>query len=109
MTIEFTCKDLTLSAEDKELMTRRVLFALSRFQARIRRINIRLIDDNGPKGGVDKKCTMEAILHRGGSIMAEDSSERIYGAAAMAADRLARRIDRELKNRRAFDRELASA
>jgi len=108
MTIEFTCKDLIPSEEDKELMTRRVLFAMSRFQPRIRRINVRLIDDNGPKGGVDKRCTMEAVLHRGGTILAEDSSERLYAAVALAADRLARRIDRELKNRRAFDRELVA-
>lgn len=35
-------------------------FALSRFQSRIGRLVIRLEDLNGPRGGVDKACRIEA-------------------------------------------------
>lgn len=105
MTIEFTAKNYILDDTDRELISRRLAFALSRFGHRIRRVTVRVTDENGPKGGIDKRCSLEAVLERGGKIQAEDVSERVLPAAALASDRLARRIDREFKNRRDLKRE----
>ena len=50
---------------------RRLRFALSRFSGRIRRVNVFLADQNGPRGGIDKTCRIVVMLRDGGSVVAE--------------------------------------
>jgi putative sigma-54 modulation protein len=49
-------KDTSLDGDTKDHLQRRLLFALSRFEPKIVKINVYLIDHNGPKGGIDKSC-----------------------------------------------------
>lgn len=42
-----------------EQVHKRALSALGRFSTRIANVVVRLEDLNGPKGGVDKRCTIE--------------------------------------------------
>jgi putative sigma-54 modulation protein len=46
-------KDLT------EHVNKRALLTLGRFSTRITKVVVRLEDMNGPKGGIDKRCTIE--------------------------------------------------
>ncbi len=70
---------------------RRILFALSRFAGRLREVRVRLGDVNGPRGGVDKRCT---VLVRGpgfSPLFVEVLDSDVVAALDRAAD-LARRV-----------------
>ncbi len=81
--------------------------ALARFEKRVSRATVYLSDQNGPRGGIDKRCRIVVKLHRQGEITVEDSSNRWLGAVAGAVDRLRRTISRQLdkwrSRRKRFD------
>jgi ribosome-associated translation inhibitor RaiA len=70
----------------------RVRFLLDRFASRIRRIELRLLDENGPKGGVDQRCVAFARLGDGTHVIAEAKGRRLPVAIDRALRRVARRI-----------------
>ena len=84
----------------REFVRRRVAFALARFESRVSHVTIRLADLNGPKGGLDKQCRMQAKLQPTGQVLAEVSDSQVESAIARAADRLSRGMRTELERRR---------
>jgi ribosome-associated translation inhibitor RaiA len=86
-------------SEAAEIYARkRVNLALDRFVERIDVLSIKFEDLNGPKGGVDKRCTIEArgrLLPRIASAHAENYF--------VAADRAFQKLERSLA--RACERE----
>lgn len=85
----------------KDHTERRIRFALGRFASRIRRLSVRLIDVNGPRGGIDKRCRIAAALVPRGVVMIEGSGDDPFALMADAAKRAGRAIRRELERRRA--------
>ncbi len=59
-----------------------------RFGEKLTRIEVYLTDVNGPKGGVNKKCKLEARPRGGDPVMAESLHENAYDAVNGAAKRL---------------------
>ena len=83
-----------------EAALEKVHFALGRLNHRIYTLQIRLEDVNGPKGGRDKRCVLEAdLVHRGGLVV-EGSDEDILAAVTRAARRLTRRVANEFERSR---------
>jgi ribosomal subunit interface protein len=81
---------------------RRLLTALKRFAARIPTVTVRLIDDNGPKKGIDKRCQVAVTLSRVQKpILIEEHDADPYKAIDAAADRVSRAVTRLLGRRRA--------
>lgn len=76
---------------------RRVRFAVGSASSRVRNIVIRLADDNGPRGGVDKRCTIRATLSGAPDIIIEHQESDLYVAIDRASDRLGRTLFRQLK------------
>ena len=76
----------------EEAILERVHFALARLSHRIRTLQIRLDDLNGPRGGVDKRCVMEADLARHGRLVVDVPDEDLLAAVSRAARRMARRV-----------------
>lgn len=83
---------------------RRILFALGRFGARIAQVTVRLLDLNGPKGGVDKMCRIEAHLAGTKPVVIEEVGPELRPAVDRSIRRIeravARRIDRARDPRR---------
>ena len=79
---------------------RRLSYALGRFDGKIGRISIRVEDLNGPKGGVDQHCRIEANLIPSGKVMAEATDVEDVLAVNRAIERLARQIRNEFERRR---------
>ena len=80
---------------------RRVRYALDRFAPELRRVDVRLSDLNGPRGGVDQRCRVSLILeHSGPEIVAEDTDESMEVAIDRATKRVARRMSRFHSRRR---------
>jgi ribosome-associated translation inhibitor RaiA len=77
----------------------RLFFALRRFQDSVRRVTVRVTDQNGPRRGIDTRCVVTADLHRGGAVLVEATSAWPTAAIGEAARRLnealRRRVDRE--------------
>ncbi|HEY3353070.1 MAG TPA: HPF/RaiA family ribosome-associated protein [Polyangia bacterium] len=86
--------------ELQEQVERRLRFALGRFGHWIRGVIVRLVDLNGPKGGVDKRCRVEV---RGGSrraIVVESTDASVLAAVDDAAARAARSVGRAMERAR---------
>ncbi len=72
--------------------------ALKHWQERITRVEVHLHDDNGPlKGGVDKRCTMEARLAKQTPVFIEHSARDMYEAITKAAGKLERAVRRHIE------------
>jgi ribosome-associated translation inhibitor RaiA len=82
-------------------------FALASFGAVVETVTIRLGDVNGPRGGVDKECSVTARLRRKGSVRVTHRHHDLRAAVDGAAERLARRIARQLDRSRESRRSTA--
>lgn len=80
---------------------RRLRFALSRFTGRIRRVNVFLADQNGPRGGIDKTCRILVRLADGGDVVAEVSDVDWVIAVDRATTRIGHSTGRQVERRRA--------
>ncbi|MGE0480763.1 MAG: HPF/RaiA family ribosome-associated protein [Phycisphaerae bacterium] len=99
MLVQIQNPSTRLSARVREQIDRRVRFALSRFAARIRGVRVRVADLNGARGGVDKRCLLEARLTPRGRVVVEATDVDVEVAVSRAADRVARRVGDELRRR----------
>jgi hypothetical protein len=79
---------------------RRLLYTLGRFGNRVRRVMLRLEDLNGPRGGLDKRCHIEARLAGRGVLVVDVRDVELEPAVSRAAERMARRVREELAARR---------
>ncbi len=84
----------------REHIARRLSFSLTRFGPAIVRIDVRVGDANGPRGGVDKYCRITVRLKASGSIVIEAREDDLYAAVAYAAERVGRTVARALDRRR---------
>lgn len=80
---------------------RRLVTALRRFGARIPTVTVRLVDDNGPRRGVDKRCQVAVLMSRAKPILVEEHDADLYRAIDLAADRVRVAVTRLLGRRRA--------
>jgi putative sigma-54 modulation protein len=100
MTLDISTRHVPLDAPTRELIERRLAYALGRFAARVRSVTARFEDLNGPRGGVDIQCRMEAVLVPRGQVLVEVTDVTAEAAASRASQRLARRIRTVLEARR---------
>lgn len=66
MRIAIRTSHFALQPEQRARSERRASFALARLNAAITRVEVRLADANGPRGGVDKRCRV--LVHLGGGV-----------------------------------------
>ena len=88
-------------------LERRLAFALSRFETRLATVTAELSDQNGPRGGADKRCRLQARGPGLGHVIVEDTSSDLTEAIDRAADRMGRTVARIVERTRILtDREL---
>jgi ribosome-associated translation inhibitor RaiA len=104
MTIHVSTRGVPLTPDLREHTERRLAFALGRFGERISRVRVRIVDVNGPRGGVDTCCTVQVQLPRLSPVIVEETSHEVLVAVDVAAERagraVSRRIDRAISRRR---------
>ena len=76
---------------------RRLAFALRRFEDRARRVLVRLDDTNGPRRGVDSRCSITLQLHDGRHIDVEAVTAWPYASITLAAKRVSETLRREVE------------
>ncbi len=104
MELEVHSRNTELDESTQEYIERRISFALDRFTSRVNRVLVRLHDLNGPRGGVDKRCTVEAHLVPSGAVLVKAAGEDIEQAVGRAASRISRRVRNELDRWRTMQR-----
>lgn len=104
MQIDIQARTFKLTEGLRSHATRRVRSALAAMAGRIQRIVVRLTDDNGPKGGIDKRCQIRASVAGTRPIVIEQHDADLYVAIDRAADRagrtIAQRVSRAASRRR---------
>lgn len=100
MTLQIVARNMKLTDTQREIVERRLGFALGRFGARICRVEVLLTDANGPRGGVDTMCQVVARIAPSGTVRAEVTDVGVEAAASRAAERISRRVSTELERRR---------
>lgn len=75
---------------------RRLGFALARHGAQVRRVAVRVGDENGPRGGIDKYCRIHVHLVGAPVATVEDVGADLYAVIDRAADRVGRVVTKHL-------------
>ena len=83
----------------REYATRRLSFALRRFERRIRHVTVRLVDLNGPRRGVDARCSITVDLAGARRIFVNATTAWPFASVTRAAHRLGKAVRRELGHR----------
>lgn len=77
-----------MSRQLRDYAERRLAFALRRFQPQVRNVRVRLVDLNGPKRGIDARCSVMAQLTNGNQLFVEATTAWLFSSVTEAADRL---------------------
>ena len=87
----------------REYAARRLSLAVRRFSHRIDHVTVRLADENGPRRGVDSRCSIAVELAGGGQLFVEAIAAWPFAAVRLAARRLSdalrRNADRQVVRR----------
>lgn len=97
--IDFVIRSASAADPDalRTYAERRLAFALRRFEARARRVLVRLGDTNGPRRGVDSRCSITLQMRDGRHIDVEAVTAWPFASITLAAKRLNETLRRELE------------
>jgi len=87
------------SAAVKDYVGRRLGFALNRTGNLIRAVVVRLADINGPRGGVDKTCSVQLSLPGKRPVIVTERSSVLERAIDRAIHKAAQNVARRLAKR----------
>ena len=101
-----TDRDLPAEARKsvREDLARRAEGRFGRFGRRVRAVSARVLDVNGPRGGVDIRCRLAVTLRGGREVIVEETAasvrEAVSGAFHRAAHAVSRRLEKARSGRR---------
>jgi len=78
-------------------ITDRMTRTLARFSDRISSVEVAIVDENGPRGGVDKQYRVSVVMPRMGQVSASAKHENPWAAFKQATERVRRMILTKLK------------
>ena len=94
MRIQIVSRKLRCTETTKDYICRRVHFALGRFVEAIRGVQVYLSDENGPRGGEDKRCRVLVTLGQGEPLVVESRGENVSDVVDRSMQRASRAISR---------------
>lgn len=100
MKIDIMATGLTLDQAVRERFSRRLYFVLGRFLSVVRRVDVNVSDENGPKGGLDKRCRIQVVLHGSEAVTVEGEGESIQKVFESTCQRAGRTVARTLQRKR---------
>lgn len=97
MTLTIFVRGVEGGAKLKELADKKFASGLRRFEAVIRKATVKLEDETGPrKQTVDKVCTVELKLARGGELRVREVGDDFAGVINTALDRVKAALSRSV-------------
>ncbi|MGQ9649071.1 MAG: HPF/RaiA family ribosome-associated protein [Phycisphaerae bacterium] len=100
MRIQIFARNVTLEQEWEDFIERRLRFAIGRFASRIQEVIVRIRDLNGPRGGIDQHCLIDAHILPSARKSAKAIGPDLGTAISKAVDRISRCIRTDLDRRR---------
>lgn len=100
MNVDIQSQGFPLTSALAEHARRRLRFVLTRHSDLIQRVVVRLGDENGPRGGVDKFCRIQVHLLDAPVALIEDIGLDLYTVIDRAADRVGRVVVKHLDRSR---------
>jgi putative sigma-54 modulation protein len=94
-------KGVKLSRRLREYVILRLCLALDRKRYSIQAMKVRISDQNGPKGGIDKHCQIHLTLPGLPTVVVTEKGRDIAAMVDQAAYRAAQAIDRLLSRAKA--------
>ena len=91
---------LSLDADDRAYIRRRLGEKLGKHAESIERVTVRLEDVNGPRGGVDQACRIKVVLSGLPSVVVERTAASLKPALTAALASVERAVRRTLQRRR---------
>ena len=86
----------------QDSITGRITRAFARFSDRISTVDVAIVDENGPRGGIDKQCRVSVVMPRFGQVSASAKHENPWAAVTEATERVRRMILTKLKRPKAL-------
>ena len=83
---------------------RRMRFALGPVLARVPRVYVWVGDENGPRGGTDKFCSVRAEVEGHAPVFVRDCHADLYAAISLAAARTGSAVLRTVQRHERIDR-----
>jgi putative sigma-54 modulation protein len=100
MHIDIQARGFELTDGLREHTIRRLSFATNWARDEVRRINVRLSDVNGPRGGEDKRCLIQIPLSGRPDIVIDDLETDLYVAIDKAIGRVERVLAKQIERAR---------
>ncbi|HMW16901.1 MAG TPA: HPF/RaiA family ribosome-associated protein [Accumulibacter sp.] len=100
MQIVIQARGLLLTPTLRAHIERRLRFALDWANQHVRKLSVRLVDLNGPRGGEDKCCQIRLNLPGASAIVIEDTQADVFVAIDRATDRAGHTLARRMARRR---------
>ena len=97
MQVEVRIQGTDLADAVRSYAARRIHFALWRFAPRVGRVQIRLSDVNGTRGGVDQCCHISADRLPSGKVVVEQVDADLFAAIDRASERVGQVFQREIQ------------
>jgi ribosomal subunit interface protein len=104
MQVDIQSRNFPLTNALRSYVERRLCFDLMRYQPAMSRLQVRLSDVNGPRGGPDKRCQVWVRLIAQPDVVVEDTEADLYNAVDRALGRAARAVSRRVSRGRRFER-----
>ena len=99
MRISIGTQGFSLTEALRQHITRRLDRALQRRRLWVQHVEVHLGDTNGPRGGVDKSCSVVVKTTRLPVVVIRDLGADLYAVIDRAADRVGRTVDRRIAQR----------
>jgi hypothetical protein len=100
MRIQIVCRKLHCEESMTDYIRRRIHFALGRFAPAIQSVQVYLGDENGPRGGQDKRCRVLIVRKRSESIVVEKRGANVHEVVAQSLQRAGHSLARLLGRKR---------
>jgi hypothetical protein len=99
MQLDIRRQGVDLDNETKARMERRLDFALGRLDRHVLRVWVHLADENGPRGGIDKRCRVLVRLQHMPDVLVEDRGDDLPSLLDRTINRAGLAVRREVGKR----------
>jgi ribosome-associated translation inhibitor RaiA len=90
---------LPIDSADRAYVRRKLAVKLGKFGRAVERVSVRIDDVNGPRGGVDKVCTIKVVLAGTPSVVVAQHDTSLKAALDAAMQRAERTVRRAVQRR----------
>ena len=108
ITTRSTDRRMPLNAALREHIVRSLRFALGPASSRVSAVSVAVGDENGPRGGEDKYCSMRAEVSGLKPVFVRERHLDLYAAISLAAACLDRALRRTLRRGSRIDRRVGA-